>query len=225
YHVAVYQKTKCLVKPKEIDLNVNSKELNQIKKQFPNYFVYEDFHQISQPGINFPQKISFDKKNQGIVAFIREYNYIGLSSLLRMKPNYRFPLLVMLDGVEDPHNFGAILRTCAALKIDGVIIATKNQVQINSTVVKVSMGGAAYVPVCQVSNLLVVLNELKKANYQIISAVCHPEAQNYKKIKLNSPTCLVFGNESQGIRQKIIQKSDQKVYIPINKQIGSLNVS
>jgi predicted rRNA methylase len=170
-------------------------------------------------------RYSFDKKNQGVVAFIREYNYISLLSLLKQKPHHRFPLLIMLDSLEDPHNFGAILRTGAALKIDGIIIATKNQVPVNSTVIKVSMGGVAYVPVCQVNNLLEAINELKKANYQIISAVCHPKAQSYKKLELGAPTCLVFGNEHQGIKQKIIQKSNQSTYIPINSQIGSLNVS
>jgi 23S rRNA (guanosine2251-2'-O)-methyltransferase len=170
-------------------------------------------------------RYSFDKKNQGIVAFIREYNYISLPSLLKQRPNHRFPLLIMLDCLEDPHNFGAILRTGAALKIDGIIISTKNQVPVNSTVIKVSMGGISYIPVCQVSNLLIAINELKKANYQIISTVCHSEAQDYKKLELKTPTCLVFGNEHQGIKQKIIQKSDQSVYIPMSSQIGSLNVS
>ncbi|CAI2186349.1 392_t:CDS:1 [Funneliformis geosporum] len=131
----------------------------------------------------------------------------------------------MLDGIEDPHNFGAILRTSAALKVDGVIIATKNQVPVNSTVIKVSVGGAAHVPVCQTDNLLAALNELKKSNYQIISAVCHSQAQSYKQLTLKAPTCLVFGNEHQGIKQKIIQKSDQSIYIPMSKQISSLNVS
>src|SRR5439155_11426723 len=141
---------------------------------------------------------SFDKKNQGIVAFIKEYDYITLNSLLKQNLNHQFPLLVMLDSIEDPHNFGAILRTCAALKIDGVIIAKKNQVPVNSTVIKVSMGGVAHVPVCQVSNLLVAVNELKKVGYQIISTVCCSKAENYKKMELNSPVCLVFGSEHKG---------------------------
>src|SRR4051812_43702498 len=195
----------------------NDKELLQLieKKNIP-------YHLLNK--IDF-SRYSFDKKNQGIVALIREYSYVSLPSLLKQEPNHRFPLLIMLDCLEDPHNFGAILRTCAALRVDGVIISAKNQVPVNSTVVKVSMGGVAYVPVCQVNNLLVAINELKKANYQIISAVCHSEAQRYKQLELNSPVCLVFGNEHQGIKQRIIQKSDQAVYIPISNQISSLNVS
>src|SRR5690349_15396172 len=84
-------------------------------------------------------RYSFDKKNQGMVAFIRSYDYVSFSSLLSRQPQRKFPLIVILDSIEDPHNFGAILRTCAALAIDGVIIAKRNQVPVNSTVVKVSM--------------------------------------------------------------------------------------
>jgi 23S rRNA (guanosine2251-2'-O)-methyltransferase len=195
----------------------NDKELLKLieKKNIP-------YHLLNK--VDF-SRYSFDKKNQGIVAFIREYSYVSLSFLLRQEPNRRFPLLIMLDRLEDPHNFGAILRTAAALKVDGVIISTKNQVPVNSTVIKVSMGGAAYVPVCQISNLLIAINELKKSGYQIVSTVCDSEAQDYKKIALNIPTCLIFGNEHQGIKQKIVKESTQKVYIPISSQIGSLNVS
>nr|CAG8433664.1 12626_t:CDS:2 [Entrophospora candida] len=128
-------------------------------------------------------RYNFDKKNQGIVAFIRNYVYAELPPLLSCQPQRKFPLLVMLDSIEDPHNFGAILRTCAALKVDGVIIAKKNQVPVNSTVVKVSMGGVAYVPVCQVNSLGETINESKKKGYKIISTSYEDswaEHQNYK---------------------------------------------
>jgi 23S rRNA (guanosine2251-2'-O)-methyltransferase len=169
-------------------------------------------------------RYNFDKKNQGVVAFIKEYLYVDLFSLLRKKPNNKFPFLVMLDRIEDPHNFGAILRTCAAFSVDGIIIANKNQAPINSTVVKISTGGVAYVPVCQVNNLLEAINELKKANYQIISTICSPESKTLDKFDFNFPICLIFGNEHEGIKNSIIKKSEG-VYIPVEKSIGSLNVS
>ena len=166
-----------------------------------------------------------DKKSQGIIAFIRNYEYIKLSSLLSCQPRRKFPLIIALDGIEDPHNFGAILRTVAALNIDGIIIAKKNQVPVNSTVIKVSVGGIAHVPVCQVDSLAEAVNELKKREYKIIATVCEPEAQEYNKFNFDFPTCLIFGNEHEGIRKSLIKKSDFSLYIPMSNNIGSLNVS
>lgn len=170
-------------------------------------------------------RYSFDKKNQGIVAFIRDYNYVSLPSLLSRRPQRKFPLIVMLDSIEDPHNFGAILRTAAALRVDGIIIAKKNQVAVNSTVVKVSVGGVAYVPVCQVDSLGQSLNELKKVGYKIIATVCEPKAKEYNKFNFDFPTCLILGNEHKGIRPNLQKKSDHALYIPMSNNITSLNVS
>src|SRR4051812_25579686 len=92
-------------------------------------------------------RYNFPKQNQGIVALVENYEYVPLNNLLAQKPQRKFPILVMLDRIEDPHNLGAIWRTGAALAVDGIIIGQKNQVPVNGTVVKVSAGGAAYVPV------------------------------------------------------------------------------
>jgi len=193
------------------------KELLQLleKKQIPYQLLNKE--QFS--------RYSPDKKSQGIVAFIRSYDYVKLSSLLSCQPRRKFPLIIMLDGIEDPHNFGAILRTSAALNIDGVIIAKKNQVPVNSTVIKVSVGGLAHVPVCQVASLSEALNELKKRDYKIISTICEPGAKEYNKFNFDFPTCLIFGNEHEGIKKNLIKKSDYSLYIPMSNSIGSLNVS
>ncbi|CAG8641634.1 10147_t:CDS:2 [Ambispora gerdemannii] len=170
-------------------------------------------------------RYGFAKKNQGIVAFIRNYDYVSLNYLLNRQPSRKYPLIIMLDSIEDPHNFGAILRTSAALAIDGVIISKKNQVPVNSTVVRVSVGGAAYVPICQVDNLAVAINELRKSNYKIISTICEPGAAEYNKFNFDFSTALIFGNEHEGIKPSLIKKSDYSLYIPMNNNISSLNVS
>lgn len=170
-------------------------------------------------------RYSFDKKNQGIVAYIRKYHYFSLKSLLALAPKNKLPLLVMLDSIEDPHNFGAILRTLAALDVDGIIIPKKNQVPVNATVAKVSVGGIAHVPVCQVDSLAETFNELKKKGYSLVSTVCDPEAESYTRVKFSSPTCLLFGNEHQGIKKSLIKKSDKLIYIPMKNEVNSLNVS
>jgi 23S rRNA (guanosine2251-2'-O)-methyltransferase len=170
-------------------------------------------------------RYNFDKKSQGIVAFIHDYYYVSLASLLSCQSRRKFPLIVMLDSIEDPHNFGAILRTCAALAIDGVIITKKNQVPVNSTVVKVSMGGIAHIPICQVNSLSEAVNELKRREYKIISTICEPGNQEYNKFSFNFPTCLIFGNEHSGIRPSLVKKSDYSIYIPMSNDIASLNIS
>ncbi|MCE8162761.1 MAG: 23S rRNA (guanosine(2251)-2'-O)-methyltransferase RlmB [Candidatus Moeniiplasma glomeromycotorum] len=170
-------------------------------------------------------RYSFPKQNQGIVAFVQEYDYVPLNYLLNKKPQREFPFLVMLDRIEDPHNLGAILRTGAALAIDGIIVGQKNQVPMNSTVVKVSVGGAAYVPVCQVSNLEVVINELKKKNYQIVATVCEEKVSVKKRFSFSSPLCLIFGNEHDGIKSTLLKKSDCSLTIPLRNNITSLNVA
>lgn len=170
-------------------------------------------------------RYSFDKKNQGIVAFLKEYSYVSLTFLKERKPNGKFPFLLMLDSIEDPHNFGAIVRTCAAFQVDGIIIPNKNQVPVNNTVIKVSMGGIAHVPICQVNNLLETIHELKNSNYQIISTVCQEEAQIYNQLTFDFPLCMILGNENEGIKKRIIKISNHALYIPMNKEVSSLNVS
>jgi 23S rRNA (guanosine2251-2'-O)-methyltransferase len=170
-------------------------------------------------------RCSFPKQNQGIVALVQDYEYVPLNDLLSRKPQRRFPLLVMLDRIEDPHNLGAIWRTGAALAVDGIIVGQKNQVPVNGTVVKVSVGGAAYVPVCQVSSLEGTLNELKKKGYQVVATVCEPNSPPREKFNFNSPLCIIFGNEHEGIRSSLIKKSNHSLTIPLRNQITSLNVA
>jgi 23S rRNA (guanosine2251-2'-O)-methyltransferase len=171
---------------------------------------------------------SFPSKNQGIVALIDEYEYLSLKDLFQVKPHSEKNIFIMLDGIEDPHNFGAILRSSAAFSVDGVIIANKNQVPVNSTVIKVSMGGIAYVPICQVSSLKDAINELKKRNYKIIStslegtSISRPEL---KEISRTNPVCLIFGNEHEGIKKSLLKESNFSFFIPINQNITSLNVA
>lgn len=188
--------------------------------------------EIKEKNINFEliskenfSRYNFDKKNQGIVGFVEKYHYTNFDKLLSSKPKKKFSLIVILDGIEDPQNFGSILRTCAAFEVDGLIIDKKNQVPVNSTVIKVSLGGIAYVPITQVDNLIKTIEELKKRNYFIISSICNSEAKDYNKLNFNSDICLILGNENKGIREKIIKISDELINIRIKKEVSSINVS
>ena len=103
--------------------------------------------------------------HQGIVAQVDGYGYYSIDEILKSIPKNKQPLLVMLDGLEDPHNLGAILRTCDAIEVDGVIIGKNRSVALTSTVAKVSTGAIDYVKVAQVTNLSRTLDDLKKTRF------------------------------------------------------------
>lgn len=130
----------------------------------------------------------------------------------------------MLDKVEDPHNLGAIIRTCEAFSIQGVIISKHNSCPINSTVAKVSTGALNNVKIAQVNNLTNALKLLKDEGFWIYAA----EANNgvkYDKVNYDSPTVLVVGSEGNGISSLVKKQSDFNIYIPMTGKVNSLNVS
>ena len=174
------------------------------------------------------ERAGFPKKNQGIVALLRDYEYLSLSHLMQVTSHGKQRLFIMLDSIEDPHNFGAILRSSAAFGVNGIIISSKNQAPVTSTVIKVSMGGIAYVPICQVNSLRDSINELKKRNYKIVATTNENLSLSYKELselKQQYPLCLIFGNEHEGIKKSLSKESDYSFFIPLNDNVPSLNVA
>ena len=133
------------------------------------------------------------------------------------------PIIVMLDHLEDPHNFGAIIRTCEALGIDAIIIPNDRNVNINGTVVKTSVGAIYNMPIVRVVNLNNTIEKLKDIGYWIIGT--DMVGTDYTKIDYNMPVCLVIGNEGKGISKVIKNNCDFMATIPMNGNINSLNAS
>jgi len=129
----------------------------------------------------------------------------------------------MLDHLEDPHNFGAIIRTCEALGIDGIIIPNDRSVSVNSTVVKTSTGAIYNMPIIRVANLGTTINKLKDLGYWIIGT--DMEGTDYTEIDYNMPICLVIGNEGSGISKIVRDNCDFIAKIPMIGKINSLNAS
>ena len=126
-----------------------------------------DLCKRNQIPLEFVDKKEFDKKvgkvvHQGVMAYIENYRYYSIDEILNSIQPEKQPLLLMLDGLEDPHNLGAILRTCDAIGVDGVIIGKNRSVGLNATVAKVSTGAIHHVKVAQVTNLTRTLEDLKK---------------------------------------------------------------
>ena len=130
----------------------------------------------------------------------------------------------MLDGLEDPHNLGAILRTCDAVGVDGVIIGKNRSVSLNATVAKVSTGAIHHVKVAQVTNLTRTLEELKKKSFWVVG--CELEnSQDYRAVDYNMPTVLVIGSEGFGISRLVKKSCDIHVVLPMVGHVNSLNAS
>ena len=212
--------------------NVAKEKINS-NKQIGKIYLAEKFNDqeilglIKEKGLKYtlvPNKFLDNKiqgLHQGIVIECPDITLFDFNYIKSIK-NDR-PILVMLDHLEDPHNFGAIIRTCEALGIDGIIIPKDRSVGVNSTVVKTSAGAIYNMPIISVVNLLDTINKLKGLGYWIIGSDMNGE--NYTKIDYNMPICLIVGNEGHGISNIIKKNVDFMASIPMIGTINSLNAS
>ena len=162
-----------------------------------------------------------DGLHQGIVMDVDDVKTYDFDFIRSIKKEN--PLLVMLDHLEDPHNFGAIIRTCEALGIDGIIIPNDRSVNINGTVVKTSVGAIYNMPIIRVVNLNNTIEKLKDIGYWIVGT--DMVGTDYTEIDYNMPVCLVIGNEGNGISKVVKDNCDFMATIPMSGKINSLNAS
>lgn len=176
--------------------------------------------------INFVDPRVLDSKvdglHQGIILEIDDIKTYTLEEILPTI-NKKYKTLVMLDHLEDPHNFGAIIRTSEALGIDGIIIPNDRSVKVNSTVVKTSVGAIEHIPIIKVPNLTSTIKKLKDNDFWIIGT--DMQGQDYTKIDYNMNICLIIGNEGKGMSSIITNNCDFIASIPMKGQINSLNAS
>ena len=161
--------------------------------------------------------------HQGYIAEIKDYPTYTIEEITSAIPEGKLPLLVALDGIQDPHNLGAVLRTMACVGGDGVIIEKNRSVSLNGTVAKVSVGAIDTVKVAQVTNLAQTLRKLKDMGYWIVGT--DMTDQDYRSIKYDMPVVLVIGAEGSGMRRLISETCDFRVSLPMEGDVGSLNAS
>ena len=164
--------------------------------------------------------------HQGVIALVNPTRYRDLPSILAKIRNIvrKEALLVMLDGVQDPRNLGAILRTADAANADAVLIPKNRAVGITPAVRKASAGASEHVPVIRVTNIAQTINLLKKAGVWVVGSA-EDASCSYTDTDFKVPLCLVLGSEGTGIRRLVKQKCDYLVHLPMLGQIDSLNVS
>ena len=166
-----------------------------------------------------------DKNHQGVIAFLSPIEFTPLDSLVQsLYDEGKTPLLMMLDGVTDVRNFGAIARTCVCAGVHALIIGTRGSAAINGDAVKASAGALHSLPICKADNLQNALQYLKESGLRIVAATEHTD-RNYTEVDMTVPTCIVMGSEEKGIYEENLKLCTDQVRLPMTGVIESLNVS
>jgi len=168
-------------------------------------------------------QLTNNQVHQGIVVGVDEYQTYTIEQLVADVPQGQLGLLVLLDGLEDPHNLGAILRTCDAIGAHGVIYGKHRSVSLGPTVAKVSTGAIDTVKVAEVTNLVQTLKYLKAQGYWVVGS--DASGQDYRRFKYDTPLVLVIGSEGKGMSRLVKEACDYTVKIPMVGSVSSLNAS
>ena len=202
--------------------NVTNEYLKTGKKINKTYLLDNYEENSNFPNIERVNKMQMDKlvkaNTQGIVLDI-DYEYSKLEEIT----NKENPLIVILDHLEDPHNLGAIIRTCEAAGVDGIIIPENRSVSVNSTVVHTSAGSIFNMKIVKVVNLRQTITKLKKEGFWFIGT--DMEGTDYKKIDYKGKTCIIIGSEGFGMSRIISEECDYKASIKMIGKVNSLNAS
>lgn len=205
---------------KEILNNPKSIKKAYIYENFNDDYILNELKKLNIP-CKFLSRKDLDKieegNHQGIILDIEDYNYVSLDKILQND------LVVILDHLEDPHNFGAIIRTCEAASIKSIIIPKDRSVKVNGTVMKTSVGALENVDICMVTNLVNTIKELKKNGFWIIGT--DMEGTNYKDIDYKGKIAIVIGNEGHGLSRLTKDNCDFIAKIPMYGKVNSLNAS
>lgn len=157
------------------------------------------------------------KNAQGILILCDDYEYCSLDDL------YSLSFVLVLDHIEDPHNFGAIIRTCASLGVKGIVIPKDRSVSVTDTVIKSSAGTISHVKIARVVNLVDCLNKLKSNGFFVYGSML--SGHDYRSVDYALKKVLVVGNEGHGLSSLVARNCDELVTIPMKGAINSLNVS
>lgn len=208
--------------------NVALEYLNSGKKVFKayvqnNFNDYEIIKKLKNIKVQTLNKMDMDKKvnglHQGIILEVEDYKYANLSDIISDNDS----LIIMLDHIEDPHNFGAIIRSCEAAGVDGIIIPSDRSVEVNSTVIKTSVGTTEKMKIAKVTNLNNTIKILKDRGYWIFGTDMN--GTDYRTLDYTGKTCIICGNEGSGMSKLVYDNCDFIASIPMRGEVNSLNAS
>lgn len=170
-------------------------------------------------------RLSTTGAHQGVIAYVAAKEYLALEDLIAIsKERNEPPLYCILDGIEDPQNLGAIIRTADSSGIHGIVIRSRRAVGLTSAVARASAGAVEYVPVARVSNIAQSIETLKKNNVWV-TGIDPAGKIDYSKVDFKLPSAIVVGSEGKGISDLVKKRCDYLAYIPMRGKISSLNAS
>lgn len=166
-----------------------------------------------------------EENYQGVIAIVPPFEYVEISDILEVaKERNEDPFVIVLDGIEDPHNLGSIIRTAETAGVHGVIIPKRRAVSVNSTVNKASAGAVEHMKIARVTNISDAIEELKKARLWVCGTAVDTNKYYYNQ-DLTGALAIVIGNEGKGIGEKVKKNCDFLVKIPMKGKVQSLNAS
>lgn len=166
-----------------------------------------------------------EENYQGVIAIVPPFEYVEISDILEVaKERNEDPFVIVLDGIEDPHNLGSIIRTAETAGVHGVIIPKRRAVSVNSTVNKASAGAVEHMKIARVTNISDAIEELKQAGLWVGGTAVDTNKYYYNQ-DLTGPLAIVIGNEGKGIGEKVKKNCDFLVKIPMKGKVQSLNAS
>lgn len=196
-----------------------------LSKNMMNSEIEKDLKNINTK-ITYLDKYEMDKmesgNHQGVILQIPDFKYLNINDMINNMPEN--PFIVILDHLEDPHNFGAIIRTCEASGVDYILIPKNRSVRVNSTVMKTSVGALDNVKIVEVTNINATIKTLKKLGIWIVGTDME-NSISYNKIDYTVPVALIIGNEGFGISNLVSKNCDFIASIPMYGKINSLNAS
>lgn len=168
-------------------------------------------------------KESEGRRHQGFIAYVSDYKYTELDDILSAIDGKEDAFLVLLDGVEDPHNLGSVIRVCECAGVDGLIIGKRRSASVTDAVMRISEGSANHVRIARVTNLNVALEEIKKEG--VWTYALELGGSDIYKNKLTGRICMVIGGEDTGVNELTKKKCDAHISIPMYGRVNSLNAS
>ncbi len=214
----LFDKDPSQVKKVWVDKKRHQSFVNELEKQ---NIIIEDIKTLQYSSVELTGKENI----QGIIANIKDPKMYSLNELISLTKDKENPKLLILDQIEDPQNFGAIIRNAAAFGVDGIIYPGRGAARLNSTVMKASAGNWINIKLCETGSLNSVIKVLKENFYWIVTTSLDANSSLDEIKNINQPLAIILGNEGKGVRQSLKEKSDYKIKIDMSEEVESLNVA